>query len=261
MSDLSRILGAPALGSDTGELVPLGWGHSETNRRAVGSLDPCEEHAYARFLLKQGGLQLRQSPAGLRQPSGHVPLRCSPTVRPHTGVRVVVAEGRIGCEAQRWLRPVVAAAAAVDAYAGRASVAVWGPDFGQTDTAAGPCPARPATKLRATERTAAAEEEFDCEEQRQFIPQRHLSGAETAITGFYKGSSSEALWLRTVAGVDTARAQTRSEGLHQPPVFPAPHSGVRVPFLGGVFTVEGDGASSDMTLGASDPAAWDPPPQ
>lgn len=66
-------------------------------------------------------------------------------------------------------------------------------------------------------------------------PKWHLSRAGTAMTGFYKVSSSEAVWLRTIAGVNTAHAQMHSEGLHQPPLFPALlTSGVRVPLPGGV---------------------------
>lgn len=54
-------------------------------------------------------------------------------------------------------------------------------------------------------------------------PKWHLSRAGTAMTGFYKVSSSEAVWLRTVAGVNTAHAQTHSEGLHQPPPLSFQH--------------------------------------
>ena len=63
--------------------------------------------------------------------------QCGPT--PRWGLSWL--RGELGCEAQRWLRPAVAAAAAVDACTGRASVAVWGPDFGQL-TQPMPRPAR-----------------------------------------------------------------------------------------------------------------------
>ena len=98
MSDLSHILGAPALGSDTGKLIALGWRERETNRRAVGSLDPsCEESVYACLLLKQGGLKLHQSLAGFPQLSWRVPLPCLlHDAAPHWG------EGR-KAEGRTWL--------------------------------------------------------------------------------------------------------------------------------------------------------------
>ena len=73
-------------------MIALGWRERETNRRAVGSLDPsCEEYVYAFLLLKQGGLKLHQSLAGFPQLPWHVPLPCFlHDAAPHWG------EGRHG---------------------------------------------------------------------------------------------------------------------------------------------------------------------
>ena len=61
------------------------------------------------------------------------------------------------------------------------------------------------------------------------------AGRGQPLLVFTKMSSSEAVWLLMVTGANTAHAQTHSESLHQPPLFPALlTSGVRVLLLKGV---------------------------
>ena len=56
VSGLSHILGIPVLGSNTGKTSPLAsWRATETNRKAVGSLDStCQDHTSAGLLMRQG---------------------------------------------------------------------------------------------------------------------------------------------------------------------------------------------------------------
>ena len=180
---------------------------------------------------------------------GTCPCPACSTVQLHIGVRVVMAEGRTWL----WGRKVAQTCGGSGSHCGclnrpriRGSLGLWlGLDWHSPCPdllIAGPCPTCAVTKFHDVERTAAAEEEFDCEEQRQFIPKvaseqggNILHNQWKAITGFYKVSSSEAVWLLTVAGVNTAHAQTHSEGLYQPPLFPALlTSGVRVLLLRGI---------------------------